>query len=483
MRYTTYMASLRVTSWYIQAFWNKYKRVIIASVVFGVILVWFFPTLIQLVPRQQKTSYIGRVGLYGWLDVPADIQSKVSTGLTALDETGQPVPVLAQRWTVEEDGRAFRFLLKDNLKWQDGKPFTADDVNYNFTDVQTVATDNTILFRLQDAYAPFPTVVSQPLFRQVKRKRFGFWNENSIIGLGEYRIQSLKYQNTFISQLVITNAQERLVYRFYPSEEDAITAFRSGQVDTIEGLNSLVGLEEREKEMYQVEESVNLNEYVAIFFNNSDANLSKEMRQALNYATRKPGPDDDRLRALSPISPTSWAYNSTEEIEPFSYNLDKAIELYKIVNPPLPLKVTIDTSLSQMEDAQKVAEDWKELGRMAQAACEANPPKDQPDCTRFQIDVQVRALRDLQEFQVALIAREMPSDPDQYSWWHSTQATNLSHYQNPRVDKLLEDARKETSQSKRKILYFEFQRYLVDDAPAMFLYYLPQFEVSRSQLL
>ncbi len=477
------MASLRVTSWYIQAFWQKYKRVIIASVVFGVLLVWFFPTLIQLLPRQQKTYYIGRVGLYGWLDLPEDIQSKVSTGLTALDETGQPYPVLAQRWTVEEDGRAFRFLLKDDLKWQDGKQFAAEDVNFNFTDVQTVATDNTILFRLQDAYAPFPAVVSQPLFRHIKRKRFGFWTENQIVGLGEYRIQNLKYENTFISQLVITNSQERLVYRFYPSEEDAITAFRLGQVDTLEGLSSLNGFQDKEKEMYAAEESVNLNEYVAVFFNNADANLTKEMRQALNYATHKPGPEDSRLRALSPISPTSWAYNSTEEIEPFSYNLSKAVELFQTVNPQQPLKITIDSALSHMSEAQKIAEDWKSLGAAAVAACEANPPKDEPGCGRYGIDVQVRALRDLQNFQVALIAREIPSDPDQYSWWHSTQSTNIAHYQNPRVDKLLEDARKETSQSKRKILYFEFQRYLVDDVPAMFLYYLPQFEVSRPEIL
>ena len=483
MRYTIYMASLRVTSWYIQAFWQKYKKVIVASVVFGVLLVWFFPTLIQLLPRQQKTHYIGRVGLYGWIDIPKDIQSKVSTGLTSLDETGQPVPVLVQRWTVEEDGRAFRFLLKDNLKWQDGKPFTAEDVNYSFTDVQTVVTDNTILFRLQDAYAPFPAVVAQPLFRQVKKKRFGILTENQIVGLGEYHVQSLKYQNTYISQLVITNSQERLVYRFYPSEEDALTALRLGRVDMLEGLSSIDALQERERQLYKIDNGVNLSEYAAVFFNTADVNLTKEMRQALNYATHKPGPDDELLRALSPVPPTSWAYNSTEEIEPFSYNLEKAIELYQSVKPQQPLKLTIDASLSLLPEAQAIAQDWEAFGQAAKAACEKDKVESEAGCDRYLIELQVRAIRDLRDFQVAMIAREVPSDPDQYSWWHSTQNTNISHYQNPRVDKLLEDARKETSQSKRKILYFEFQRYLVDDVPAMFLYYLPQYTVKRTQLL
>lgn len=110
------MQSLHVTRWYIQAFWHKYKRVILASVILGVILVWFFPTIIRLIPKQQQVRYIGRVGMYNWIDIPDDIQAKVSSGLTALDETGEPVPVLTERWTVEEDGQAFRFLIKDDLK-------------------------------------------------------------------------------------------------------------------------------------------------------------------------------------------------------------------------------------------------------------------------------------------------------------------------------------------------------------------------------
>lgn len=477
------MPNLRVTRWYIEAFWHKYRRVILASVILGAILVWFFPTLMRVMPRQQQTHYIARIGMYSWLDIPDDIHAKVSAGLTALDESGEPVPILAERWTVEEDGRAFRFLLKKDLKWQDGKPFEASDVNYNFTDVQTVATDDTILFRLQDAYAPFPTVVSQPLFRQVRKTRFGIFHENQIIGLGEYRVTGLRYQNTYIKQLVIENNDERLVYRFYPSEEDALTAFRLGQVDVIEGLTNLNALSAEEQADYSVEDGINLHQYVALFFNTSDPNLSKEVRQALHYATHKPGPDDPKLRALSPIPPTSWAYNSTEEIDPFSYDLGKAVELYRSVNPAQPLTIVVDASVSLFDEAQQIAKDWKALGEATKAACEADPQDNEPGCNRFLIEPQVRALRDLNSFQAALIAREAPADPDQYSWWHSTQASNIAQYQNPRVDKLLEDARKETSQQRRKVLYFEFQRYLVEDVPAMFLYYQPEYTISRRELL
>lgn len=480
------MASARITYWYLQAFWKKYKKIVLASVILGVFLVWLFPALIQLMPSRRNVQFIGRVGLYTFLELPDDIQEKMSVGLTGLNEQGQPVPMLAQRWTMEEDGKAFRFLLKENLRWQDGRPFTAEDVNYNFTDVQTVVTDNSILFRLQDAYAPFPTVVSQPLFRQEQRTRFRFFRQNAVIGLGEYEVLNLKYQNAYVKELVLENDTERLIYRFYPSEQEAAIAMRRGEVDSLEHLSSLQDFTEAELESFEESEKVNLNQFVGVFFNTTDPFLSKEVRQALNYATHKPEASDSRLRALGPIAPISWAYNSTEEINPFGFNMNQAVELYREVSPQTALELNLDSALAFLPEAQQIEQDWEALGQAAIADCEArrasgdlsSEERDLP-CDRYAINITTRVLQDLQDLQAALIAREVPADPDQYGWWHSTQATNISRYQNPRVDKLLEDARKETDQQKRKVLYFEFQRYLVEDVPVIFMYHLPEYSVAR----
>lgn len=476
------MASARITYWYLQAFWKKYKKIVLSSVILGVIIVWLFPALMQLIPTRRNVQYIGRVGLYTFLELPQDIQEKMSMGLTGLNEQGLPIPLLAQRWTMEEDGKAFRFLLKDDLRWQDGKPLTAEDINYNFTDVQTVVTDTSILFRLQDAYAPFPTVVAQPLFRQEQRRRFHFFRQNEVIGLGEYEVLKITYRNGFVDQLVLENSSERLVYRFYPSEQEAVIAMRRGEVDSLEHLSSLQDFSQEELDLFRSSEEVNLHQFVAVFFNTTDPFLSKEVRQAFAYATHKPGPDDERLRALGPISPLSWAYNTTEEINPFSYDLAQAVELYRSVNPQQPLQLTLDAALSFLPQAQQIEQDWEALGQAAIAECQSSKLSAEEQalgCDRFGISVETSVIQDLQDFQAALIAREAPADPDQYSWWHSTQAGNISRYQNPRVDKLLEDARKETDQQKRKVLYFEFQKYLIEDVPAIFLYHLPEYGVAR----
>ena len=44
----------------------------------------------------------------------------------------QPTPELATSWTHSEDGKVWTFKLREGVKWQDGEPFTADDVVFTF---------------------------------------------------------------------------------------------------------------------------------------------------------------------------------------------------------------------------------------------------------------------------------------------------------------------------------------------------------------
>jgi peptide/nickel transport system substrate-binding protein len=54
-------------------------------------------------------------------------------GLTGGDpRTGQPAPGgLADSWEIAEDGRTYTFHLNQNVKWHDGTPFTAADVQFS----------------------------------------------------------------------------------------------------------------------------------------------------------------------------------------------------------------------------------------------------------------------------------------------------------------------------------------------------------------
>jgi peptide/nickel transport system substrate-binding protein len=43
----------------------------------------------------------------------------------------EPLPGLAESWTVGEDAKVYTFKLKPGATWHDGKPFTSADVLFS----------------------------------------------------------------------------------------------------------------------------------------------------------------------------------------------------------------------------------------------------------------------------------------------------------------------------------------------------------------
>jgi peptide/nickel transport system substrate-binding protein len=58
------------------------------------------------------------------------VGSKIMESLVDLDGKGDPLPVLATSWESAPDGKTITFKLREGVKWHDGKPFTAADVQY-----------------------------------------------------------------------------------------------------------------------------------------------------------------------------------------------------------------------------------------------------------------------------------------------------------------------------------------------------------------
>jgi peptide/nickel transport system substrate-binding protein len=60
----------------------------------------------------------------------------VFSGLVRNGPNGTIVPDLAQRWSVDEKGRVWTFELRDDARWHDGEPVTADDVVFTIQTLQ-----------------------------------------------------------------------------------------------------------------------------------------------------------------------------------------------------------------------------------------------------------------------------------------------------------------------------------------------------------
>ncbi|MBF8191097.1 ABC transporter substrate-binding protein [Nonomuraea sp. K274] len=69
--------------------------------------------------------------------IPQALLVNVYEGLVKLGQDGEIVPLLAEKWDVSPDRKTYTFTLRDNVKFTNGAPFTADDVVFALDRVRT----------------------------------------------------------------------------------------------------------------------------------------------------------------------------------------------------------------------------------------------------------------------------------------------------------------------------------------------------------
>lgn len=421
------------------AFISRFKGIIFIGVFLG-FLFFIFLRFISPLIFSRNVEKIGITGRFLVSNLPQSVVSYIGEGLTKVDSEGNLQPGLAESWENKDDGKTWIFHLASDKLWQDGKKVDATTINYNFEDVTVEKPDaQTLIFKLSSAFSPFPTVVTKPAFKK------------GLLGTGDWKVTKLSLAGSYVEKLVIQNDDgDRKIFKFYPTEERTKLAFKLGNVDFIWDLIEVAPFDNWTTA--QVKEKTNLDRYVAVFFNTqSGAVADKALRQALSYAI-----DKDTLgsvRALGPINPQSWAYNP--QIKPYDYDVARAKDLIK--NEP---EVKLITTPVLLPIAEQIEKYWSAVGVKTTVQVTSSLPE---------------------EYDAFLAIYDIPVDPDQYALWHSTQvATNISHYTSPRIDKLLEDGRLEQSREKRREIYLDFQRFLLEDAPAVFLYHPVSYNVTRN---
>lgn len=96
--------------------------------------------------------------------VEEDITSLIFEGLVKTNDFGEPAAALAKSWTVSGNGLEYVFELRDDVLWQDGIPFNADDVIF------------TMALLADDTY-PGPSQIS------------AFWDTIETQKLGDYLVR------------------------------------------------------------------------------------------------------------------------------------------------------------------------------------------------------------------------------------------------------------------------------------------------------
>ncbi len=429
----------------IAAFISKFKLLIFLGILAGVFFFVFLKFLSPLV-WGKSTEKIGLIGKYRVDNLPTSILKMIGGGLTKTDESGLPEPDLASSWETPDKGKTWIFHLKDNIYWQDGKKVISSGIIYEFSDLTIERPDaKTIIFKLQNPFSPFPSVVARPTFKK------------GLLGTGLWRVSGISVSGNYVQQITLVDKERnRQIYKFYPTEERAKLAFELGEVDKLIDVFNPKPFDTWKKIV--VNKQINLDRFVAVFFNTRDKSLSdKTLRQALAYAIEKNYNETER--AISPLSPNSWAYNP--QVKLYNYDPEKARKTIEEFPDEAKnnLSFGLVTTPILLNEAEKISKSWNAIGVKTTVQVSSNIPS---------------------EYQALIAIFDIPDDPDQYSVWHSTQeSTNISKYQNPRIDKLLEDGRTELDLEARKKIYLDFQRFLVEDSPAIFLYHPISYTIIR----
>lgn len=222
-------------------------------------------------------ALVGRIGrlnplLATYNPVDRDITALIFEGLTTTNQYGEIVPNLAESWTISPDGLDYFVTLRQDVLWQDGLPFTAEDVVFTFRllgdplfpgaeelrtfwrTVEVDALSETIVrFRLTQPLASFPDqlrmgivpahVLEGTPVQDLARHPFNL----SPIGTGPYQFEALTASGGQIDGVQLRAAPvyrqrpegqrgyrlDRLVFRTYDTVEAALAAFRAGEVHSI----------------------------------------------------------------------------------------------------------------------------------------------------------------------------------------------------------------------------------------------------------
>ncbi|MFQ5813943.1 MAG: ABC transporter substrate-binding protein [Anaerolineae bacterium] len=455
--------------------------------------------------------------------VDRDLCSLIFNGLTKLNERGEVIPDLAERWEISDDGLVYTFHLRHDVRWHDKEPFSADDVVFTAQAMQDTGyrgalylaelwrsvevvkvNSHTVELTLREPFAPFldyTTIGILPAHLLADVPAESLPNDpfnRHPIGTGLFQVEEVTAEHALLQANPLFYGPQpylnKIEFRFYPNHESVLSAYEQGEV---QGISRVLpqDLPEVEANSGLRLFSARLTSYTLIFLNLKDPAVpffqEKLVRQALLHAIDRQELVDRVLKgqglvAHSPILWGTWAYDNG--VVKYEYDLERARDLLTEAGWRTPTHLSAIVGDTGGEDNESVRE--KAGVRLAFTLLTDDDPLHvelvkeiarQWEAIGVQATLQmissglVREFLHPREFEALLIDLELHGDPDPYPLWHSTQASgegqNYAGFVNYEVDKLLEEARCTTDSGRRAELYHRFQEIFADEVPSLLLYY------------
>jgi peptide/nickel transport system substrate-binding protein len=413
-------------------------------------------------------------------------------------------PDLAESWEISPDKRTYTFHIRANAGFSDGSPVTAEDVAFSFDRCindkdspwgslypkLTMQTPDpkTIVFKLQQDYAPFLAAVSlhgacivpKAYFNKVGVKTFG----EKPIGSGPFQMTQWKKGDslTFDRNPHFWDPSRPYVDRAILSiiEDDNVRMLKvqSGDIDIatfvpfnqIDKLKRTPGVEVQISPYDRID-WLQFNDKLPLF-------QDVKIRQAMNYAVDKEAIIKAVLFGYGEV-PTSFLPKmlmTDLTQKPYTYDLAKAKQLMAESTHPEGFSVTLKTVAGDIIGNQ-VAQIVQQMLLPLKIKMTIQPVENDTQASQVQNG-------DYQFAQAYMTSDILdPSELVAYAA-QSDGGSNaaFSNYKNPQVDKLAQAGLTETDPAKRAAIYQQLQQLVFADAAMLWLYWTPAVTALRTNV-
>lgn len=437
-----------------------------------------------------------------------EIGGLLYNGLVKYDKDYNIVGDLAKSWEISPDELSITFHLRKDVRWHDGKEFTAHDVLFtyrfmidpktptpyagDFLLVKKAEVLNRYAFKVSYEKPFAPALISWGMWilpqhlLEGKDVRKSPLNRNPV-GTGPYLFRQWKTgekieleanPNYFEGRPYV----QKVLYRIIPDSATLFLELKAGGVDW-SGLSPMQY--QRQTDTGEFRRKFRKYKYLAsgytyLGFNLKDPRFQdKRVRQALACAVDK----EEIIKvvllghgveATGPYKPDTWVYNP--HVKRYPYDPERARELLAeagwkdgdgdgiVEKDGQPFRFAILTNQGNEERKMTAEIIQKRLERIG-----------------VKVEIRIAEWASFinffiknRRFETVLLGWSTGQDPDLYEIWHSSKTLpdefNFISYQDPKVDGLIEEGRHTFDRKRRKACYDRIQGILAEDVPYLFLY-------------
>jgi peptide/nickel transport system substrate-binding protein len=423
------------------------------------------------------------------------------SSLVKKNEASGIEPDLALSWDVP-DPTTYVFHLRSDATFHDGRALTARDVVYTFRSVldgglnspkagvykQMIASVDapdaaTVVFKLKERFGPFLWNLARGAIGIVPEGAAADFQTRPI-GSGPFRfVRYVQDEEVVIERFAgyYDRKAEIGTVRFKIVPEAIVTALelRKGSVDVAQNVLSADMVEAlRGEKSLRIAQAPGTN-YQYLAFNLRDpAFADLRVRQAIAHAVDRESIARYLLRgevrlASGAIPPNNWSY--TPDVMTYPYDPARARQLLR------------ESGRENLAFTYRTSTD--EFGRLLAAAL-------QQQFREVGIRMEIRAnefatfYQDVRKGNFQMYSLRWVggnNDPDIFNYvFHSAMTppngANRGFYSNPEVDRLIESARAETDEEKRRDAYRKIQQIAARDLPYVSLWYTDNVSVYNARL-